>query len=304
MSREECRLTRCLGLGQAGSQHALVCEPDSGRYELAAAVNVEVAAGRIRRRPGYVVIGETGFSRLFSDGANLYGAQDGAIWRIPDQGEPRLVREGLTPGQDVAFLAVGDTVYFTNGCETGCLRDGASLAWGGGTYPGPDRSGRYVPPPPGEHLAHFAGRIWIASGNLVRFTEGAGLYDWVDSVAGFLPPVTGRVRFLRPVAQGLFIGDDAGVVFAAGSDPKKAMTFRRASTVAPLPGSDVTLAAGCHDAVAGHALAGDAALWAANDGVFLGEPDGKVTRLAAAAIPPAHAAAVVTSRRYLLFLSE
>ncbi|EFL52822.1 conserved hypothetical protein [Solidesulfovibrio fructosivorans JJ]] len=297
------RLTRCLGLGQSGSPLSLVCEPDTGRFELARAVNVEVVSGRIRRRPGYAAIGEAGFTTLFSDGANLYGAREGGIWLIPGQGEPRLLRGDLTPEGRVVFLTVGDTVYFTNGFETGRLRDGAALPWGGGTYPGPDRSGRFVPPPPGKHLAHFAGRIWIASGNLVRFTEGAGLFDWVDGVAGFLPPATGQVRFLRAVGGGLYIGDDAGVVFAAGYDPKKAMTFKRVCPTPPLPGSDATLAAGRREAVAGQTLAGDAALWAGTDGVYRGEADGRVTRLAAAAIPPGKARAVATNRRYLLFIN-
>lgn len=302
MSRE-IRLTHCLGLGQANSGLALVCEPDSGRFELATAENVEVAAGRIRRRPGYAAIGETGFTGLCSDGATLYGARDGGIWHIPGQGEPRLLRGDLTPQGRVVFLTVGDTTYFTNGFETGRIRDGAARPWASDRpYPGPDRAGRYAPPPAGEHLAHFAGRVWIATGPLVRFTEGAGLFDWVDTLAGFLPPTTGNVRFLRPAGSGLYIGDDAGVLFAAGTDPKKTMTFKRVCPVAPLPGSDAALAAGRHDAVAGQTLSGDAAIWAGRDGIYCSGPEGRVTRLAAAAIPAARACAVVTSRRYLLFL--
>lgn len=300
MSRE-CRLTRCLGLGASASPLGLACDPDKGTYALAEAVNVDVVEGRLKRRPGYVRLGEGGYEALFSHGGDLYGAQGGAILRIPAEGEPRVLREGLTTGADVAFLGVGADVYFANGFENGRIRDGAAEPWGGGRYPGPDRHGRYVAPPAGHLLAAFAGRIWIADGALVRFTAGAGLNDWVDALAGYLPPATGRVRMLRPVGSGLFIGDDAGVTFAAGTDPKT-MTFVRASPVPPLAGSDAALAAGRHDAVAGREITGDAAVWAGRDGVYLGLPTGRVTRLAVARIPAARTRAVVGTGRYLLFL--
>ncbi len=302
MSRE-CRLTTCLGLGAAASPEGLVCDPDTGRYELAGAVNVEVAGGRIRRRPGLVRLAEKGFADLFSDGPNLYGVGEGGLWLVPGQGEPRLLRDGLTRGARMAFAAVGGTVYFANGFETGKIRDGAALPWSAAAYPGPDRSGRYVPPPAGHLLAVFAGRVWIACHDLVRFTEGAGLCDWVDSLAGFLPPATGRVRMLRSVSAGLLIGDDAGVVLAAGTDPA-AMTFARVCPVPPLAGSDVSLPAGRHGTVAGRETGGDAALWAAGDGLYCGLASGRVVRLASVAIPPGVAAGVSSRDRYRLYLTD
>lgn len=296
-----CRFHRCLGLGASVSPLGLGCDPAKGTYELDAAVNVEGNAGRIRRRPGYVRLGEGGYETLFSHGGSLYGAREGAILAIAPMGEARALREGLTAGAPVAFLGVGDGVCFANGFETGRLHDGTAGPWGGGRYPGPDRSGRYVPPPAGRLLAFYAGRIWIAEGSLVRFTEGAGLTDWVDAFAGYLSPATGTVRMLRPVATGLLIGDDAGVCFAGGNDPKT-MTFARVCPVPPLPGSDVGLIAGRHDTVAGRALDGDAAVFAGGDGVYLGLPSGQVTRLAAANIPPGRARAVASRGRYLLFV--
>ncbi len=296
-----CRLHRCLGLGAAASPLGLACDPAKGAYALAEAVNVEVRDGRLLRRPGFRRLGEGGYTGLFSHGGRLYGARGGAILAIPAQGEPRVLRDGLTPGAPVAFLGVGDTVYFANGFETGRLRDGAASPWGGGAWPGPDRTGRYVPPPAGHLLAWHAGRVWIADGAVVRFTEGAGLHDWVDSLAGYLPPATGTVRLLRPVAAGLLVGDEAGVTLARGNDPKT-MTFERVCPVPPLPGSDAALPAGRHAAVAGRELAGQAAVWAGSDGLYLGLPSGQVARLAVANIPAGACRAVATGSRYQLFV--
>ena len=46
MSREVI-LSACLGLGDATRPTGLVCDPETGRYELAEAVNVDVTAGRM-----------------------------------------------------------------------------------------------------------------------------------------------------------------------------------------------------------------------------------------------------------------
>ncbi|KHK02075.1 hypothetical protein [Desulfovibrio sp. TomC] len=298
------RLTTCLGLGASAAPQGLVCDPDTGRYELAEAVNVDVVAGRLMRRPGFERQSGHGFSGLFSDGANLYGVCCDGLYLIPGQGEPALLRPGLTPGASMAFVTVGSDVYFANGFETGRIRQGVAEAWAGQRYPGPDRIGRFGPPPVGHALAYHAGRIWIAVGNCVHFTEGAGLYDWVDGLGGFLPPFVGRIRMLAPVGGGLFVGDDAGVVHVAGTDPKK-MTFARVDQAAPIVGSLALLSAGRHESVAGSSLDGDGAVWAAPDGIHLGLSGGRVRRIAAAAIPaPGRVAAAATRGRYLLFASH
>lgn len=299
-----CRFHQCLGLGFAPAPNGLLCDPDSGRYHLAEAVNLDVVQGRLRRRPGWSRGTALPAHSLFSDGPNLYAGSADRLYLVPAQGEPRLLRDGLTDGARLVFVAVGGVVYFTNGFETGVIRDGAPGPWQAARYPGPDPDGRYVPPPAGHLLAHFAGRIWIARDNLVLFTEGAGLFDWVDALAGFLPPTTGRVRLLRPVAGGLFLGDDAGVTFATGTDPKT-MTFARVCPTPPFPGSDAALEPGRHDAVAGQSLAGLGAIWAGRDGIYLGGPDGRVERITDAAFPPAtRASAVTTNTRYLLALAS
>lgn len=299
-----CRFDQCLGLGLGTTPNGLVCDPKTGRYQLAEAVNVDVTHGRLRLRPGLTRFLELGVHSLFSDGPNLYAGHGDKLSLLPGQGEPRLLRTGLTAEARLAFVAVGGSVYFSNGFETGVIRDDIAGPWGAAVYPGPDPDGRYVTPPAGHLLAHFAGRLWIARDDAVLFTEGAGLFDWLDGLAGFLPPATGRVRMLRAVENGLFIGDAAGVRFAAGKDPGT-MTFARVCPTPPIPGSDATIPPGCQARLAGQPLSGQAAIWAGRDGLYLGRPDGRVERAVPAAFPAAdHAAAVVTKTRYLLSLAS
>ena len=303
MSRE-CRLRQCLGLGSSASPRSLVCDPESGRYALVEAVNLDVHQGRLVRRPGRVRLDSVGYDSLFAHGDVRFGVRGAGLYAIAAQGGERLLRGDLTVGAPMAWVGVGETVYFANGRETGCVRDGTALPWGGGRYPGPDRTGRFVSPPPGQALAWHAGRIWIADGRLVRFTEGAGLVDWVDAAFGFLAPFTGCVRLLTPVGDGLFIGDDTGVHFAAGQDPKT-MRLVRASPVPPLAGSAVALEPGRHAVVAGREIAGGGVVFACRDGLYLGVPGGGVSRLHAGVIPSgARLTAVATRDRYLLFASD
>ena len=297
-----CRWHHCLGLGQGPTPNNCRMDPASGRYQLAEAVNVDVVEGRLRCRPGFARLLDQGFHSLFSHGADLYGGREDGLCRIPVQGEARILRQGLTAGAGISFAAVDDTVYFANGFETGVIRDGAAGPWSAPAFPGPDRDGRFTPPPAGHLLAVHAGRLWIAREALVVFTAGAGLLDWVDSLAGFLPPARGRIRMLRAVADGLLIGDEDGVTLAAGNDPAS-MTFARVCPTPPIPGSDATLVPGRHPVVAGQDQKGLGAIWAGRDGVYQADGHGRVTRLVTANFQGAGgASAATTGSRYLLAL--
>lgn len=297
-----CRWHHCLGLGQGPTPNGCLMDPASGRYQLAEAVNVDVVQGRLRRRPGFARLLDQGFHSLFGHGSDLYGGREKTLCLIPAQGEARVLREGLTVGAGISFAAVDDTVYYANGFETGVIRNGAAGPWSAPVFPGPDRSGRFVPPPAGHLLAAQAGRLWIAREELVLFTAGAGLLDWVDSLAGFLPPARGRIRMLRAVAGGLLIGDEDGVTLASGHDPAT-MTFARVCSTPPIPGSDAPLVPGRHPVVAGRDHNSLGAVWAGRDGIYQADGNGRVVRLAAANFQgAAGATATTTGSRYLLAL--
>ena len=125
------RLTDCLGLGASAGPAGLVCDPESGRYALAEAVNVDVVEGRLVRRPGYERLAGFGFSELCSGGGDLYGVAGDGLYLIPGQGQPRLLRGALTPGAPMAWLRVGDDVYYANGFDNGRLRQGQDQPWAG-----------------------------------------------------------------------------------------------------------------------------------------------------------------------------
>ena len=91
------RLTSCLGLGASATPAGLVCDPDTGRYELAEAVNVDVVAGRLVRRPGYQRLAELGY-RLAAYPLSLLSSAVAAM-----QGALADLQAGRAPGTRVSF---------------------------------------------------------------------------------------------------------------------------------------------------------------------------------------------------------
>ncbi len=297
------RLDVCTGLDPATRPERLECDPTSGRYGLAKAVNVDIdASGTVSRRAGFTR-GEAGaFHSLWSDGVEAFAVCGDALCRVDRDGRAAVVRGGLTPGAPMCWLRVDDRVFYANGREKGILRDGAHEDWGGIPFPGPDVLDRYEEPPAGTLLEYFAGRVFIARDAVVYFTEGVGMYHWMDGAAGLLPPYDGEIRMLRAVDDGLYVGAESFVEFVSGFDPKE-FRYRRVCGVPPAAGSDAALDGSRTPRFAGREIEGAAVVWTALDGVYLGRSGGRVERIKQFRIPSARrAAAVVTGEAYLTLL--
>jgi hypothetical protein len=91
-----------------------------------------------------------------------------------------------------------------------------------------------MPPPPGQIVRHFSGRIYIASGNILYFTD-ALRYEAVTPARSILM-FPNEITLLEPAADGLYIGHGDSVDFLAGTDPFK-MQRRLALNAAPVPGT-------------------------------------------------------------------
>lgn len=301
------RLAVCRGIDATRPAFRLGVDPDSGAYHVPMAVNVDVGpSGEVSRRPGFFRVAEGGFHSLWSDGghAAYAGCGDGLVRIVPDVHDPagvvvETVASGLTPGAPVCFLGVAGRVYYANGFETGVIADGRAGAWGGAAAM--FRPGDFVDPPAGHLLEYHAGRIFIASGETVYFTQGAGAFHLVDPAGGFLPVRGGRVRLLAAVDDGLFVGTDQEVFFAAGRDPKDFL-YSRVMDQPPLPGTGLAGAGADLEPVAGKPIAGKAVVWADRRGMCLGLAGGRVERLIRLSLPEAGQGAALAGPEEWLFL--
>ena len=127
------------------------------------------------------------------------------------------------------------------------------------------------PMPTGDYLGYWRGRLVVARGSVLRFSEALA-YHVHDPLHGFVQ-MPQRITFLHPVDGGLWVGQVDHVAFLAGSTPGE-LVMARKTAKAPVPGSAVALDA----EAAGEISSGGAStvVWLAANGYVLGSPSGSV----------------------------
>lgn len=292
----------CRGLNTQAAPEALAWDAKSGAYEAAALVDVDVldSGRRLRRRPGWSRVDGRAWRDSFTgpDGT-VYAVVDAALCRIlPGLAVEPLVALG-TFGR-VAWTALDDVAFWSNGIEKGLIQNGAPRAWGGVAWPVASEADRFVSPPAGTVLGAFAGRVWIGDGRLLCYTEGAGGWHFWQDRASFFE-MSAETTMIRPALDGLYIGTADGVWFLAGADPGQ-MQPRRVSFDPAVSGSDLLVRAeewGRFDPQL-------APLWTSSRGICLGLQQGYLINLTknrvALDAPASVAAASLLPRRYVAVL--
>lgn len=200
--------------------------------ELEVAKNVDIDdVGQIHRRRGYQLKTAGNFHSLFrADHGLVYGVKNGDLVRI----EPNYTTTTIVSGVGTApltMLHLGDNIYFSSEVTSGRFdhRTNVPTPWGAvasermwlsavvnPTPSMPPIKGKLLKPPPlATILAYFNGRIYLAVDTTVWFTE-LYLYDWVDSVKGFLP-FENDVKVLTAVADGLYVGTETAIWYLSGT---------------------------------------------------------------------------------------
>ena len=232
--------------GFKGLRNTVTSERLSGD-ELETAVNVDLDdAGQARRRRGYTLKSAGSFHSLFTASEVTYGVKDGALGIIRPDYSFETLRSGL--GDDpVAYVEVGDDVYFSSATASGIVTDGTVSDWGAQVSPGEWLSPVINPtttlgaiggkllgkPPLATALTYFNGRIYLANEQTLWATE-LYLYRYVDKTKNyrlFEAPITA----LGAVTDGIYVGTTTTLWFMSGSFNE----MRRIKTVDQgiLPGS-------------------------------------------------------------------
>ena len=270
----DVKFTSCLGMNNVLDPARLVYKPDSGDWEAALLLNVDLdATGRPTRRRGFSSLQVGSWHSLWSNGRIGYVVNELTLYEVGASGVLRSIKTDMAVGFPVSFLDVDGTIYWCNGVQNGKIVDGENKGWAG-NYPHPSTVRIISDPPVGHLIEYHAGRIYIAQDNVVYFTEGAGLYDFVCMGDGYLPFFDSKIRMLRAVDDGLYVGTDAGVQFVSGMDPSK-FQYRKVSDSAPVMGTDVTVLANIINQQAN----GYAAVWSATDGVYTGMSGGNADNI-------------------------
>ena len=196
--------------------------PDGGHL-LRDALNVDVTAqGTVKTRAGYA-LAQAGndchslWSPVEGDYA-LY-VDDGDLYRIDTA--KTLIASGFGNATPVRYTQVYEAVYFTDGLRVGSYHpsSGPTPEWASATTTSIGDQ-VLVPMPAGQHIAHHAGRLLVAVGSAVIYSEPftPHLRDEAKGFELFPAPITCLVA----VEGGVFVVADK-TYFIAGGFPAQAV---------------------------------------------------------------------------------
>ena len=264
------------GLNNRVDPVRLKIDRETGIAELAQAINITIDdTGRPSRRLGASLLAAGGFHSMFCDGGDCFVVQDhaleSAIYQLSTAHTLAGVRSGLTKGLRFGWCQVGTDTYYSNTQQNGIITAGVSRAWAAQAHVGAPTTRQFSAPPLGSHLAHFAGRMWIASGSVLYYSEpfAYGKYDLARCFIWFGTDIT----LVKPVKDGLFVSDSNRTFFLAGTNPKE---FDQ-RTVLDTPAHAYSAAFGYIDgADLGLPGAGPCAVWSCDEGLCVGTQSGEL----------------------------
>ena len=209
---------------------------ETGIQELAKAKNVDIDdSGRISRRKGYSkVLDVSDCHSIYNTGDYCVFVHAGALATLERDYSYTNIRN-VTVGAKVSYAQVGDKIYYCNGYENGYVKDRVSYSWIGEEYVGPTTTKVFSPPPIGHLLELFSGRIYIAVGDDLWYTEPFS-YSWVNLAENFIP-FSSKIRMVQGVKDGLWISDSYKTYFLKGTNPKE-MGFEIIANYPAIEGTD------------------------------------------------------------------
>jgi len=103
-----------------------------GREDLSIALNVDLNdALRVGRRKGHSAVVTANIDRdVWALGPYCLGVGSNALKRVNTDWSTTTLRTGLTPARPLAYTAVADRLFWSNGAEFGCVQNGANRTWG------------------------------------------------------------------------------------------------------------------------------------------------------------------------------
>lgn len=252
-------------------------DPETGVTDLGVAVNVVVTpTGRVGRRPGYEQQVDLNAHSLFCDGGECLFVSGTNLYLLETDFSYRVLRADLTLDRRMAYVQIGDKIYFTNDHDLGYVENGVAHAWAKATdYVGPVTQRNFEGPFSGSHLAYHGGRMYISKDKALWYSEPYAV-DWYDMARNWIP-FYDRIRMVKSVAGGLFVSTNKEIHFLEGLVPKN-YVLRKVTTYPAYEWSDAIDYLDGSD-VQGLDASGLCALWSTPEGAMIGFPDGRTKNL-------------------------
>ena len=136
-------------------------------------------------------------------------------------------------------------------------------------------SGGLEPLPKGQIIRGHGGRLYVAKGDMLCFSEPLRPHLWNPGY-GFVK-FAGRITLIEPTREGLYVGDERGVWYMSGMDIDKAEP-RLASRVPAMERTSLQIAADRFNPQVVQ-YRGSVPMWLTEEGYKIGGTEGQVIDL-------------------------
>lgn len=196
--------------------------PKTGVTHFAEAYNVEFdITGAVSRRLGYAATDIVVPAHSFFDaGEYCLFVTANKLCSLGMDYTMNELRITLTPGKYMSYCQLANMVLYMNGSESGVIKEGVSYTYikpPDTRYP--DNTREYSDPPIGSIIRSFSGRVYIAQGNTLWYSEpyGPSLFRLATNYI----PFPAKIVMVAPVLDGIFVSTTRKIYFLQGKDPKQ-----------------------------------------------------------------------------------
>ena len=248
-------------------------DAETGISDLGVAINVTIdQTGWIGRREGFTPVLSGCVHSLYSDGKLCVYVADNTLFNLLDDYSSEVVKADLVSNNKMAYAEVNGEFYYTNGIDFGIVRaTGVYADWEALNYVGQETNRVFDGPRAGNHLAFYTGRVFVAEGDVLWWSEPYA-FSWYDRTRNFIQ-YPSRIKMVKPVENGLFVSDEQDTYFVSGREPKD---FRQ-NVVAPYPAvewSDAIDYVETWEIGLDNLEPGLCAVWASLEGACMGSSNG------------------------------
>jgi hypothetical protein len=217
-----------IGLNNKIAPHRLPYSIESGVGAFEEATNVIIdQTGEPVTRRGYSLLEAGSFHSMIPVDTYFYVAKDrtsdtaiylASISSISGQINLVGVVSGLTKKLKLSYFRLRDTIFYSNGEQSGMLNGSASSPWPESNFTH-ETTADMKPFIKGKHISLFAGRALASVGPRLVFSEYNlfGIYDAVRNVREFESDIV----LVCPVQTGVFVSTTMAIYFLSGKNPAK-----------------------------------------------------------------------------------
>ena len=129
------------------------------------------------------------------------------------------------------------------------------------------------PPPAGEVLGYFNGRLYVGAGRFLWYSQPYE-YELFDLTSGFIV-LDSNIRTISPVNTGIFVGTETETMFLQGTDPSEFVRIK-AAPYGTVLGTEAEVR---NDILLEKGAQGMSPVWMSKTGLCLGQEGGSVLNL-------------------------